>query len=180
MEISRKTDYALRMLAELVRHPNEILSVRTAAEANDVPYSFARSIQHDLAKQGLIESVRGSHGGMRLAADPAKTTLREVVEAIQGRIPIESCATAGPNGTPCTRMSTCHFHPVWSGANEILASFFDSVTLAEVVDGTGHPRVPERFTRLDAFPLPPIDEEGECPHAADGLAEDASDAVAEG
>jgi Rrf2 family protein len=158
MEISRKTDYALRMIAELVRHPNEILSVRAAAEANDVPYSFARSIQHDLAKQGLIESVRGSHGGMRLATDPDTTTLLEVVEAIQGRIPIESCATAGPDGTPCPRMSTCHFHPVWSGANEVLAAFFDSVTLSEVVDGTGHPHLPQRYAEPDAFSCVPVAE----------------------
>ena len=46
MDISRKTDYALRMLAMLAEDPECLLSVRTAAEEVNVPYSFARSIQH--------------------------------------------------------------------------------------------------------------------------------------
>lgn len=48
MDISRKTDYALRMLAMLAEDPERLLSVRTAAEEVNVPYSFARSIQHGL------------------------------------------------------------------------------------------------------------------------------------
>lgn len=41
MDISRKTDYALRMLAMLADGENNLLSVRAAAEQVDVPYSFA-------------------------------------------------------------------------------------------------------------------------------------------
>ena len=44
MDISRKTDYALRMLAMLAMladGENNLLSVRAAAEQVDVPYSFA-------------------------------------------------------------------------------------------------------------------------------------------
>lgn len=48
MDISRKTDYALRMLAMLAEDLERLLSVRTAAEEVNVPYSFARSIQHGL------------------------------------------------------------------------------------------------------------------------------------
>ena len=54
MDISRKTDYALRMIADLVRHPGSVVSVRSAAEENGVPYSFARSIQHELVRAGII------------------------------------------------------------------------------------------------------------------------------
>ena len=151
VEISRKTDYALRMIAELVRHPNEVLSVRAAAEANDVPYSFARSIQHDLSTVGLIESVRGSHGGMRIACDPTATTLCDVVEAIQGKISVEGCDTAGVDGEPCPRMGTCNFNPIWCGCNDLLSAFLSSVTLEQIVFGTGHPSIPERFVHPDAF-----------------------------
>ena len=75
MDISRKTDYALRMLAALVEDPRGVVSVRTAARDNGVPYSFARSIQHDLAVAGIVENTRGANGGMRLSVDPKPTTL---------------------------------------------------------------------------------------------------------
>lgn len=70
MDISRKTDYALRMLAMLAEDPECLLSVRTAAEEVNVPYSFARSIQHGLVQAGIVESLRGAHGGMRLKVSP--------------------------------------------------------------------------------------------------------------
>ena len=57
MEIARKTDYALRMLATLAADPAGVVSVREVARANGVPYSFARSIQHDLALAGIVESA---------------------------------------------------------------------------------------------------------------------------
>ena len=62
MDISRKTDYALRMLSMLAEGEDCLLSVRTAAESVDVPYSFARSIQHGLVQAGIIESLRGVRG----------------------------------------------------------------------------------------------------------------------
>ena len=151
MEISRKTDYALRMIAELVRHPNEVLSVRAAAEANDVPYSFARAIHHDLTTVGRIESARGSHGGMRSAGDPTTTTLCDVVEAIQGKISVEGCDTAGVDAAPGPRMGTCNFILSWGGGNDLLSAFLSSVTLEQIVFGTGHPSIPERFVHPDAF-----------------------------
>lgn len=89
MDISRKTDYALRMLAMLVQGEDHLLSVRTAAEEVDVPYSFARSIQHGLVQAGIVESLRGVHGGMRLKVDPAEVTIREIVEAVQGPLVME-------------------------------------------------------------------------------------------
>ncbi|MCI1645473.1 MAG: Rrf2 family transcriptional regulator [Olsenella sp.] len=133
MEISRKTDYALRMLAALVQNPDGVVSVRTAAKDNGVPYSFARSIQHDLALAGIVESTRGAHGGMRLAVDPRTTSLRKLVEAVQGPILIAACDYAGDDGGPCPRMAECHFNPVWCNAERMLCAYFDSVTLYQVV-----------------------------------------------
>lgn len=146
-----KTDYALRMIAELARNKDKVLSVRDAAEKNRVPYSFARSIQHDLAKVGIIESIRGAHGGMRLKADPEKTTLLDIVEAIQGKIRLEGCHTAGDGGKPCPYLGSCGFNPIWCGADEIISTYFSSVTISEIVNGTGYPSLPKRFTEPGAF-----------------------------
>lgn len=132
MEISRKTDYALRMLAALVRDPDEVISVRMAARESDVPYSFARSIQHDLAVAGIVENTRGASGGMRLSVDPRETTLLDVVEAVQGPVLIAGCG-AVETGKPCPRRGTCHFTAVWCNAERLLRSFFSAVTLHQLV-----------------------------------------------
>ena len=133
MDISRKTDYALRMLSALIADPDGIISVRTAARDNGVPYSFARSIQHDLAVAGIVENTRGANGGMRLAVDPCETTLLQVVEALQGSVAVSCCANPAGDGVPCPNRPTCHFSPVWCNAERLLRSFFSSVTLHQLV-----------------------------------------------
>lgn len=123
------------MIATLVKNPGSVVSVRTVAEDNRIPYSFARTIQHDLVDAGIIESLRGSHGGMRLLVDPQRTTLLQVVEAIQGPVCISSCDQEA-GGVPCPNAAACTFSPIWCGARRLLADYFSSVTLSEAVWGT--------------------------------------------
>ena len=145
MDISRKTDYALRMLAALVRDPSGVVSVRAVADDNGIPYSFARSIQHDLARAGIVESLRGAHGGMKLAVDQHKTTLCELIEAIQGPIEIATCDFAGHNGGPCPFRSECNFNPIWCNAEWMLKQYFRSVSLYDVVVDNMMPSPPREF-----------------------------------
>ena len=150
MEVSKKTDYALRMLAALVADPNGVVSVRTAAKENNVPYSFARSIQHDLALAGIVENSRGASGGMRLAVDPHTTTLLELVEAVQGPVVVSDCfrSEASPAGV-CPRRDQCHFSPVWCNAQLLLRQFFSSVTLFEAVVERRSPLFEGTFKLVD-------------------------------
>lgn len=148
MDISRKTDYALRILAMLVENGNELLSVRVAAEEVDVPYSFARSIQHGLVQAGIIESLRGVRGGMRLKVDPAEVTVYEIIKAVQGPFAINECTA--PDGD-CPRISSCCFHPLWLGVEALVGDYLSSVTLADVVAWKRFPAVNERFTDPKAF-----------------------------
>lgn len=148
MDISRKTDYALRMLTMLAENENGLLSVRTAAEEVDVPYSFARSIQHGLVQAGIVESLRGVHGGMRLRVDPKKVTVRQVVEAVQGPLVMNDCTASGAE---CPRMGGCCYHPIWMGAQALMCNYLDSITLDDVVSGTAAPAVDSKFTDPAAF-----------------------------
>lgn len=148
MDISRKTDYALRMLSMLVKDEDNLLSVRTAAEQVGVPYSFARSIQHGLVQAGIVESLRGVHGGMRLKIDPADITIRQVVEAVQGPLVMNDCTV---DESSCSRSNTCCYHPIWVGTQALVYSYLDSVTLDDVVNGKKMPAVDPKFADRDAF-----------------------------
>ena len=128
MEISRKTDYAIRMLAELIRSDGEIVSVRSAANENHVPYSFARSIQHDLVKTGIVESVRGSRGGMRIAVDPKQTTLLDIVEAVQGPVQIEDQYEVSSDS-----QLEADLAGIWTRAQTLMRDYLSAVTLYQVV-----------------------------------------------
>ena len=166
MDISRKTDYALRILSLLAEGDDSLLSVRTAADQVDVPYSFARSIQHGLVQAGIIESLRGVHGGMRLKVDPSQITVRQVVEAVQGPLYFNNCTAPG---AVCERMEGCCFHPLWNGLTALVTDYLDSVTLEDVVLQRRFPAVGSQFTDRDAF----------CSYAGCGSLQQPTDAVVE-
>jgi Rrf2 family protein len=132
MEISRRTDYAIRLIAALLQNGGSPLSVREAATMQDVPYAFARSIQHDLVRSGILASIRGARGGMLLAVDPAELTLYRLIEIVQGPVSVAICTT---DKDWCARHSGCQFHRVWEGANSILKDYLTSVTIQELIEG---------------------------------------------
>ncbi|MEE8704849.1 MAG: Rrf2 family transcriptional regulator [Olsenella sp.] len=167
MDISRKTDYALRMIADLVRQPGSVVSVRSAAEENGVPYSFARSIQHELVRAGIIESLRGSHGGMKLAVDPREVTMLQVIEALQGPVNVAVCDTP-ERDYPCPNLETCRFNRIWCYARKLLEAYFGSISLADAILGAD----PARRPSPEASALAPVLGElalAGCPKSGAGL-----------
>jgi Rrf2 family protein len=132
MEISRRTDYAIRLIAALLLNEGTPLSVREAASMQNVPYAFARSIQHDLVCAGILTSIRGARGGMLLAVDPTELTLYRLIEVVQGPVSVAICTN---DKDWCARRPRCQFHRVWEGANALLRDYLTSVTIQELIEG---------------------------------------------
>ena len=129
MEISKKLDYALRMLAEVAKvSEGEVVSVREVAEANNIPYSFARTIQHEMVRSGLLRTTRGPHGGMMLAVDAKTTTLLDIVEAVDG--PLVPSEFVQKNAELAEIGS---FDCIWAEIELLVRSYLGSVTLYQVV-----------------------------------------------
>ncbi|MEG0324249.1 MAG: Rrf2 family transcriptional regulator [Raoultibacter sp.] len=141
MDITRRSDYACRILRAAFESGDNYVSVSEISEKEDIPYAFARSIQHDLVKGGLIKTVRGARGGLVLNCDPTKVTLLEVLEAVQGPVSVALCSV---DPDYCSKQGGCAFNRVWQGADKLLNDYFASFTLADLLTlGESHPSVVE-------------------------------------
>jgi Rrf2 family protein len=120
------------LIAALIQRDGKPYSVREIAELQDVPYTFARSIQYDLVRSGFVRSVRGARGGMVLARDPNDLSLLDLIEAVQGPLSVSICASSP---AWCSREPHCRFHSVWEGANRLLRDYLSSVTIKQLLDG---------------------------------------------
>ena len=139
MDITRRCDYALRILEAAYESGDAYVSVSDISEQEDIPYAFARSIQHDLVKGGLIKTVRGARGGLALDCDPAEITLLEVLEAVQGPVSVSLCAV---DAEYCKRRGGCSYNKLWMGADSLLNAYFDSITLKDLMEqGARHPAI---------------------------------------
>lgn len=137
MDVTKRCDYACRILRAAYRNGSAYRSVADIAEEEGIPYAFARSIQHDLTKAGLVKTVRGARGGLALACDPNEVTLLSVLEAVQGPLSMAECAH---QPEACERRAGCAYNGLWRGADTLLRSYFASITLAGLLEqGEGHP-----------------------------------------
>ena len=86
MSITRRCDYACRIIRAAYKNGESFVSIAEVAEAEQIPYSFARSIQHELVKAGLLRTIRGVHGGLVLNCDPSIVTVYDVLKSVQTAI----------------------------------------------------------------------------------------------
>lgn len=134
MQITRASDYAVRVLVHLASRP-EGAKVPLAAlvHATGVSESFLSKILQRLVHTGLVSSHRGTNGGFRLRVQPEETKLLDVIEAIEGPIELNLCL--GSRET-CDRKGWCGVRPVWQVAQEALSGVLRGVTIAELARAT--------------------------------------------
>jgi len=85
--ISSKTIYAVAALQELGSIPDkEVLKIKEIAANASIPQNFLEQILLELKKQGLLTSIKGAHGGYKLAKDLQEITLKDVVVILESDI----------------------------------------------------------------------------------------------
>ncbi len=143
MQLSMRTDYALRALFTLVElHGGRPIPIGELARRNDVPKRFLEHIMLDLKSKGWVSSLPGKHGGYQLAKDPRAITLGEVVRHFDGYLAPIGCVSI-TDYHPCTQEATCRFRRVMLEARNLVARLMDSSTLAAVARShpVGHEEV---------------------------------------
>ena len=130
MQVTRATDYAVRVLVYLAGLPAGANVRRSEiAKATDAPESFLSKVLQQLVQARMISSQRGSGGGFRLAMASEQVSLLDVVEAIEGPTRLNACMEPGPS---CNRKNWCGAHSVWVEAQAALEQVLRGATVAEM------------------------------------------------
>ena len=95
--ISSKTIYAVAALEELGRSSDrKVLKIKEIAANANIPQNFLEQILLELKKQGLLSSIKGAHGGYKLAKDLKDITLKDVVLILESDIFSDNQQTDNP------------------------------------------------------------------------------------
>ena len=84
MQISAKTDYAVRALLSLAAREPELVKIDVIVTEQGLPRKFVEAILGELRRANLVRSQRGSDGGYALAKPAAEITLGAVIRAVDG------------------------------------------------------------------------------------------------
>jgi Rrf2 family protein len=135
MKISRKTDYALRVLFTLVEtYGQDPISIRELAQQNAVPKRFLEHIMLDLKSQGWVKSLPGKAGGYLLAQPPDQIRMGQIVRYFDNILAPIHCVSV-KEYKACSQESTCHFRYVFLKIRNETAHLMDQATLASVFAG---------------------------------------------
>lgn len=133
MKISTKGRYALRVLIDLAEnHSDNYIPMKTIAERQGISLKYLEQILPALSKNGLIIGIHGKGGGYRLSRSPEEITVGEVLRLTEGDLAPVACLEC--DAKPCERSGICRTLPLWKSLHQMISSFFDSITLQQLMD----------------------------------------------
>ncbi len=131
MKLTTFSDYTLRVLMFLALSRDRLATIPEIAAAYDISENHLMKVVHQLARSGVIESVRGKGGGIRLAREPEAIRLGQIVRASEGNAPIVECLSG--EAATCRIAPACRLTAILSRAFEALYAKLDEYTLADLV-----------------------------------------------
>jgi len=130
MEISKKSDYALRaMIYVAAWHSEKICSINEIASAQNIPRQYLAKILRELSLQGLLLSFKGKSGGYKLAKQREEITFLDIIESMQGKIAVNGCIRQSKENY-CRGIKRCAMHSFWNDEQDRVIKSLGSVNLA--------------------------------------------------
>lgn len=127
MRLQKNTRLALYSVLELAARPGQFVSAIEVAERYGESAHHLAKVMSDLARAGLVDSVRGVGGGYRFAGNARRLTLLDVIRLFEDLGP-EAPAPVGV-GTPVHQALA----GVLSEIDQIAQATFGSVTIATML-----------------------------------------------
>jgi Rrf2 family transcriptional regulator, nitric oxide-sensitive transcriptional repressor len=127
MKLTSYTDYALRTLMYLAMNRDRLVTIQDIADAHKIAKNHLTKVVHQLGMLGLVDTVRGRNGGLRLGREPSEINVGEVVRSTEPDFYIAECFDPGKPG--CIYSASCALKGTLGRANAAFLDVLDGVTL---------------------------------------------------
>lgn len=129
MRLTKQTNYAVRMLMYCAANADNLSRIPEIAKAYGVSELFLFKILQPLHKAGIVETVRGRNGGIRLGRPADKISLFDVVRVTEDNFSMAECFEA--DDTECPLVDSCGLN---SALRKALNAFFDVLAQYSIHD----------------------------------------------
>lgn len=119
-------------MIDLALHDGEgPVLLKDIARRQGISEKYLWNLIHPLKTVGLVHSIRGAHGGYRLAKEPAEISLWDIMRVLEGPLCLVECVE---NPSTCKRSPTCVTRDVWCEASRGIMKTLESMTLETMVE----------------------------------------------
>jgi Rrf2 family iron-responsive transcriptional regulator len=130
MRLSKQTNYAVRTLVYCAVNEPGLSRVSDIARAYAISEMFLFKIILPVAKDGLIETVRGRRGGVRLARPADEINLADVFRITEESFALSECMEHDPEA--CPLKGHCTYTQVLGRALEAFMAVVGEYTIADL------------------------------------------------
>jgi FeS assembly SUF system regulator len=129
LRISKLTDYATVILAQLATEPAQRLTAGQLAARTRLSVATVSKLLKQMHRHGLVESTRGLHGGYRLARPAADISAAQILDALEGPVALTECASSASH---CCIEKTCAVGRSWQRVNVAIRRALTAISLLEL------------------------------------------------
>jgi Rrf2 family nitric oxide-sensitive transcriptional repressor len=131
MRLTVYTDYSLRLLMYLALKDDGLATIEEIAKSYGISKNHLMKVAHQLGVAGYVDTVRGRHGGLRLAKPAKAIGLGEVVRHTEPDMAIVMCFE--PVNADCAVLPYCVLRKALGRARNAFIDVLDDYTLADLV-----------------------------------------------
>lgn len=129
MQLSRFTDYTLRVLFYVASNSDRLVTLSEIASHFEISVEHLRKVVHALSKSGYLATYRGKNGGITLAKQPQEINLATIVMQAEGDNPLINCAEQ-----MCCLTGFCSLQGVLVQAQDAFISVLKNYTLDQLLE----------------------------------------------
>ena len=108
-----------------------LVPLKDVARRQGISLRYLEHLVRPLIAGGMVKSVRGVGGGVRLARPPSEIRISEAVQLLEGSTMLVECVD---DPALCDRAALCVTRDVWSEVVEAMVRVLDSITLQDLVE----------------------------------------------
>lgn len=129
LKLSKLTDYAVVIMAQLAREPQRLYTTKALADELGLPRPTVSKLLKMLIKAELLVSQRGVQGGYQLAKEAHRITVSDLIAAIEGPVAMTECSL---EDSQCDLISQCGVANNWQRVTLAVHQLLASVTLTQL------------------------------------------------
>jgi Rrf2 family nitric oxide-sensitive transcriptional repressor len=130
LRLTQYSNFTLRTLQLVALRAPAIVTVDDVARAHRISKAHLVKVAAELSRRGYIESIRGRHGGMRLARPADTITVGEIIRWTEAPLELVECFNTGTN--TCPLLGACHLSRGLQRALRAFLSVLDDLTIADI------------------------------------------------
>lgn len=135
--LSNTCKYAIRALIYLANYSQngQKIGIKKITEDLNIPPPFLGKILQKLARENILCSIKGPHGGFALGRNAEEISLYDIIVQVDGEDYFNNCII---RLEPCScfteEISTCPIHKRFNSVRADLITFYQNTTLADIIE----------------------------------------------